>query len=288
MKYIHTTKALLAVLSLAICIACLACSPDIEEEEGILIEMSEEGVTVTTKAGGVTTVYEEKTPGGLPPEPKHAEPDWADNVITITVGRFETKHEMVEAFGKLKREEGMSMDGSLFNWVDSPKFQVGREWEEFRITPPEQAYQVDITLVSMQDAGFKKPATIGEVRDRIIAMGYEPITLEEAYEIRLQLKDQPSWKATRHRWSVFWSLPVKEEILRMYGGKEVSDVIFNWDGKRFGILGYVYQRPGEGIRNDFPLAPSEEFRGVNEWNEYEDYEINPRFACTIPGTKRKK
>ena len=284
MKNIHTATTLLTILSLTL---CLSCSPDIEEEEGILIEMGEEGVTVTTKAGGATTVYKEETPGGFPPEPKHAAPDWADNVITLTVGRFETKEEMVAAFGKKEKLEGMSLRSNLHNWVDSPKFRVGRTWEEFRITPPEQAYQVDITLISMQDAGFKKPATIAEVRDRIIEMGYEPITKEETYEIRLQLKDQPSWKETRHRWSVFWSLPPSEEARRMYGGKEVSHEIFNW-GRKFGIQPYVYQRLGKEIRNDYLLAPSEEFRGVKGRGEWGDREINPRFACAIPETRRKK
>ena len=87
------------------------------------------------------------------------EPDWADNVITITVGRFETKDAMVEEFGK-RQKEGMRLNGSLYNWVDSPEFRRGRSWEEFRITPPEQQYTIDITLISMQDAGFEEPATM--------------------------------------------------------------------------------------------------------------------------------
>ena len=240
--------------------------------------MSEDGVIVTTTLDGVTTVHEERTPDLFTPEPKpKPQPDWTDNVITITVGRFATKEDMVSEFQRL-RQGGMKLDGSLHNWTVLPEHERGREWEEFRITSPEDAYTVDITLISFQGAGFKKPATIMEARKKLIAMGLEPVTYEEALEIRLQLKDQPS----RGPWSTFLTLPVEEEMLRLYNGKEISEIIYN-RGKKYGIGGYTYQAVGPGVHNDELIIPSEEFREQSPRGL-----TNPWFACTIPESRRKR
>ena len=112
-------------------------------------------------------------------------------------------------------------------------------------------------------------------------MGYEPVTVEEIHEIRLQLKNQPSWEA-RHRWSYFHSLLMKEEVLRMYRGKEVSEIIYNWDGKSYGIFGVAYQLPGEKITNDLLLIPSEKFRTYHK-----EHQVNPKFACAIPESRKR-
>ena len=272
MKYIHTV-ALFAVLLIAL----TACSPDIEKEDGILIEMGEDGVTVTTTVDGVTTVHHERTPDVFQPKPE-PQPDWADNIVTITVGRFDKKDDMVSEF-RIQRKKGMTVDAGMGYWMDIPEPHRGEFWEKFRITPPEDAYTVGITLISMRDAGFKEPATIAEVKDRIIEMGFEPITYEEAHEIRLQLKDQPDWGP----WSEFRSLMTKKEILELYKGVEVSLGIFN-RGKEYGIATYTYQAIGPGIRNDELLIPSKEFmEQKSPWGG-----INPNFACAIPETRRKK
>ena len=271
MKYIH-----ILTLCTALLLTLTACSPDVEKEDGILIEMGEDGVTVTTTVDGVTTVHHEKTPDVFQPTPE-PQPDWADNVVTITVGRFATKEGLVSEFRK-REEEGMTIHSAMKHWIDTPEPDRGRSWEGFRTTAPEDAYTVGITLINMQDAGFKEPATIAEVRDRIIQMGFEPITFEEAYEMRLQLKDQPS----QGPWSYFISLPVEEEIHRMVGGKEVSVTIFN-SGKEYGASGYIYQAVGPTVRNDELIIPSEEFREQSLHSA-----VNPSFACAIPETRRKK
>ena len=275
MKYIHTT-----VLFVALLLTLASCSSDVEKEDGILIEMSEDGVIVTTTLDGVTTVHEERTGLSQPGQPEakpEPQPDWTDNVITITVDNFATKEDMVSKFQRL-RQGGMKVCGSLENWAIIPEHKRGREWEELRITPPEDAYTVDITLISFQGAGFKKPATIIEVREKLIAMGLEPVTVEEAHEIRLQLKDQPS----HGPWSKFLTLPVEEEIRRLYNGKEASYVIYN-RGKKYGIGDYIYQAPGPGAKNDELIIPSEEFREQSPRGL-----TNPWFACTIPESRRKK
>ena len=275
MKYIHTVALLTALL-----IALTSCSPDVEKEDGILVEMNEDGVTVTTTVDGVTTVHHERAPDVFQPKPE-PQPDWADNVVTITVGRFDTKEDMVSEFRK-KKEEGMILDCGMGFWVNTSEHHRGEVWEESWITEPEDAYTVGITLINMQDAGFKKPATIAEVRDRIIEMGFEPITFEEAHEMRLQLKDQPDWRTTKHPWSNFKSLPLEEEMRRIYGGKEISLMIRNLDEKySTGI--YTYQELGPGIRNDELLIPSEEFREQSPRGSR-----NPNFACAIPETRRRK
>ena len=281
MKYIHTT-AVLFVATLFLTTLFSSCSPDTEKEDGILIEMGEDGVRVTTTVDGVTTVHEERT--GIPsaepnlePKPK-PQPDWADNVITITVGRFDTKEGIVSEFRK-QEKRGMTIAGGMKYWLEiKDPDNRGIVWEKFRITPPENAYEVDITLISLRDAGFKEPATIAEVRDRIIAMGFEPITHEEALEIRLQLKDQP-----RHGpWSYFRSLPEEEEVRRMYGGKEISDIIFN-RGEKYGLTGCIYQDLGPTVRNDELILPSEKFK-----EQHPRSKVNPSFACAIPETRRRK
>lgn len=271
MRYIHIIALLVVLLT-----TLTSCSPDVEKEDGILIEMGEDGVTVTTTVDGVTTVHHERTPDIFQPEPE-PQPDWADNVITLTIGRFNAKEGIVAEFRRLE-EEGMIIDGVMKHWLTTPEDFRGRSWEGFWTTPPENAYTVGITLISMQDAGFKEPATIAEVRDRIIQMGFEPITFEEAYEIRLQLKDQPS----QGPWSYLISLPMEEEIRRMAGGKEVSVTVFN-SGKKYGVSGYIYQAVGPGAKNDELIIPSEEFREQSPHSA-----VNPSFACAIPETRRKK
>ena len=276
MKYIHIV-ALFATLLIAL----TACSPDIEKEDGILIEMGEDGVTVTTTVDGVTTVHHERTPDVFQPKPE-PQPDWADNIVTITVGRFDPKEGIVSEFRK-QEEEGMTLRGGINYWVDTPEHLREKEsWEKFQTTSPEDAYTVGITLIDMQDARFKEPATIAEVRERIIEIGFEPITFEEAHEMRLQLKDQPDWSATRHPWGSFESLPLKEEMRRMYGGKEVSVGIFNV-GKEYGTTEYTFQELGPGVKNDELLIPSEEFREQSPRGSR-----NPNFACAIPETRRRK
>ena len=158
MKYIHITALFVAVLFLTI----TACSPDIEEGEGMLEEISE-----------ATEM--------LPPVP---EPDWVDNTITITVGRFETHREMLS---KMKES-----------------FLVGRTTEydltnqNIPLTPTDQQYTVDITVMELKEAGFDAPTTISEVRNRFKELGMRPLTQEEAMEVRLHLPDQPSTATGTH------------------------------------------------------------------------------------------
>ena len=277
MKYIHIIALLAVLLALP---TLTACSPDVEKEDGILVEMGEDGVTVTTTVDGVTTVHHEKTPDVFQPTPE-PQPDWADNVVTITVGRFATKEGLISEFRK-QEEEGMTLGSGIRFWADTPEPERGEIWEKFRTTAPEDAYTVDITLISMQDAGFKEPATIAEVRDRIMAMGFEPITLEEAYETRLQLKDQPNWRTTGNPWGRFRSLPLEEEMRRMYKGKELSVGIYNV-GNEYGVTAYTYQGLGPTVRNDELILPNREFKEENPLSA-----VNPSFACAIPETRRKK
>lgn len=133
-----------------------------------------------------------------PEEPPTLQPDWADGVITITIGRFETKEEMLQELyssGLLK--------------IDVPHIKDIILKENFTITPPEKRYSVNITVVTMLEAGITKPAALKEVREAYQEKGYGPLTEEETIELFLQFKDQPN-SATGHRMNNFLVLLSKK------------------------------------------------------------------------------
>ena len=107
------------------------------------------------------------------------EPDWADGVLTITVGNYQTGAEML---GALKRRY-VSISRSLGTYLTRPDFPMSRAKKS-----------VDVAVVPLLEdvVGFEEQVTMEEIRKRYRELGYRPLTLEEAVELRLQFSDQPS------------------------------------------------------------------------------------------------
>ena len=120
-------------------------------------------------------VAPEPEPEVIDPEP---EPDWADNTLTIEIGRHETGAQMARKFGKY-----WNKIYSVNNWTEEdllrPDFPMaGRQ------------YTIEVAVISMLKAGITKPATIAEIQERYKELGCRPLTMEEAIELRLQFTDQ--------------------------------------------------------------------------------------------------
>ena len=205
-----------------------------------------------------------------PPEPK---PDWDDGVMTITVGRFETKEEMIEELKErdffLEGQKGRII-GHILN-------------ENFTITPPERQYTIDVAVVTMLEAGITEPATIAEIKEVYRKAGYKPLTPEEIIEIRLQLVNQPSID-TGHRMGSFFCFLAKKSY-ELNAGMPYVNVIFNYGNR--GEEGIIVSICGQdGSRLFYPNG-----RNPSVWWSGEETATNPsvsRFACAIQNTKRSK
>ncbi len=150
MKNIQILTALLAVLITTTLFS--ACSPDIAEEEAEETLLTPEPI----------------------PEP---EPHWADGIIEIETGRFQTGTEMLRA---LEKPNNINASLDIRFLLSKPDFPMSR-----------QKKTIKVTVVTLLEAGFTEPATLPEIRKRFKQIGYRPLTLEEAIEIRLQFVDQP-------------------------------------------------------------------------------------------------
>ena len=105
------------------------------------------------------------------------EPDWVDGVVTIQVGRFQTGAEMLE---KLESMGNHVVNFILKESLSKPEFPMSH-----------QLRTVEVAVVTLLEAGFDKPVTLDEIRERYRELGYRPLTLEEAVELRIQFTDQP-------------------------------------------------------------------------------------------------
>ena len=237
MKYIHITTALLAALFL---MTLTSCSSDIEENESILNEESE--------------TYEI-----IEPEP---EPDWADSVITITVGRFKTKRQILS---NLKRT-------FLFHpWTEHNMMN-----ERWSLTPEDQQYTVEIAVFTVKELGINRMTNIEEVTNRFKEIGYRPLTTEEAIEVRLHLPDQPD-SSTRHKMSSFFVLSPEETpvingeparwcytipaVAYLHEGdrKELEKAT----GQKGGVLRALHETNFDWARGKFTFSPDDpDFHGI--------------------------
>ncbi len=124
-------------------------------------------------------------------------PDWADNVVTITAGRFQTKEAMKSALRATRYSIGLWIMGSMAG-IGHPNFILKKE-----------EYTVDVSVISMLDAGIDTPTATEDIVKRYEEMGYRPLTPEESIELRLQLTDQPD-TSTGNPWSAFIVLQGEE------------------------------------------------------------------------------
>lgn len=168
-----TTKLYQLTALLCTIVAIVLFSSCAEEHDSTLLEEPEEAETQT---------IEEIAP---------PEPDWVDGVVTITVGRFKTKGEMLRELysSNLLKRDMPSIKGTILN-------------KNFSITPPEKGYTIEVAVMTMLEMGITEPAAIKEIKAAYWEKGYGPLTEEEAIELFLQLKDQPN-SATGHRMNNF-------------------------------------------------------------------------------------
>ena len=210
MKYtIRTVLVLLAALTTPVFISC---SPDRVEEE-----VAEEETLLTAE----TPMLELK-------------PLWDDGTITITTGNFATGESIVRAFERRRSTH------------------LGRQWLKKMlkegVVPIEQGKRtIEIVVMTLLEAGFDEPATIAEIRRRFREIGYRPLTIQEAMELRLQFDDQPSTK-TGHKMSAFFVLLSEEETrLIQIDEEDISIALvkneYGYDHDRY-IIG-LYMHPKE-------------------------------------------
>ena len=169
---LHTVLAI-AILPILFITVTVGCSPDNEEkEEEVLIPPIPEPI----------------------PEP---EPSWADGIVEIKTGRHKSGSQLLSAM----EEEGFRARRMMGPNMMRRDFPVSNQ--------PGTSH---ITIVTLLEAGITEIVTIDEIRERFRELGYRPMTLEEAAELRIQLTDQPdSTKDSElsdmeKRWSYFFVL----------------------------------------------------------------------------------
>ena len=115
------------------------------------------------------------------------EPRWADGVLTITVGNYQYSGELFSAM----EDRYIVMSRSIETYLGFPMSSTKRS--------------VDVAVVKLLDVGFSQPVTIEKIRKRFSELGYRPLTLEEAFELRRQFTDQPSDDVFMNRFTILLS-----------------------------------------------------------------------------------
>lgn len=179
-------KILIALLAVLTAISLAACSPDIEEKGEVL--------TLTTE-----DLYS-------PPEPH-----WADGTITIETGQHETGESMVDALDDRRNFHAFS--ASLRIALSKKGLKMSKEKRT-----------VEVTVLTLGEAGFTELATLKEIRKRFEEMGCRPLTLEEAVMTRLDFVDQPDIKRVNHKMTNFFTL-LSEEDGYFLGRQEKEKVL---------------------------------------------------------------
>lgn len=157
--------------TLGVVVVMLGCSSDGEEE-------------IVAPEDEVEEVVEREPPMGW---------DGGRN-IRIAVGGKTRKELYMELYDKrLLFPKFLIMNRS--QWAEAMR------WEGRGFYPPypfyhffplsKERYTIDVTVISMLEAGMEEPATIEEIRERYRELGYRPMTAEEVFYLRLQFTDQP-------------------------------------------------------------------------------------------------
>lgn len=184
MKYIRTSMTFIMVILAA---SLTSCSPDTIEE------YEDEEVQVTE-------------------EPAPPEPSWADGIITITTGNYQTGGGLRNALANKPNFAAVSI---MSRTLQKPDFPMSGE-----------PGTTNVTVVTLKEAGFTEPATLEEIRERYRELGYRPLTLEEAVELRLQFTDQPditdpNLTEEERKWSSMFVL-VSEQDAYYVGHKSIT------------------------------------------------------------------
>jgi len=252
-------RAILLLCATVAVMNFLSCGTDEEDDNNIFLEIK----------------LEEEI---QPEEPAPPEPDWADGVMTITVGRFETKEEMLQEL-----EESSFYAGA---WTKQSITE-----DAFTITPPKRQYTIDIAVVTMPEAGMNEPATLAEIKEQYRKEGYDPLTPEEIIELRLQLHGQPE-TSTGHRMSAFFSLPT-EEMKALSGGIPYVHIICHTTPKNGGnappgIIMTTCFRDGSRLFDPNDEDPFGWIGRSRHGVVTHPSDLLARFACAVRGTKKRK
>ena len=301
------TQITVTMVTLAILTLSAGCTSDRIEEDGgaeestAIIRVAEEKEVSETSPLQEPEIEVEQNLEQDPEIEIEPEPDWADSKMTITVGRFETRQQMLD-----KLQESFK----LHRFIEEDVTNEGRTF-----TPIEQQYTVDIVVLSMKEVGIHDPVTIEEVKEEFRARGYRPLTPEEGMEMRLQLADQPS-SATQHKMSAFFLLP-HEETDMINGGfnrnvtYNIVCVAYKKDYKELGgITGYNNKTLKalniDWFRTKFRISPEQQnllwlLSGavtVARGHEIVQFEVDygepkeqypgPRFAAAVIGSEKRK
>ena len=206
------------------------------------------------------------------PEPE-PEPDWADNTLTIEIGRSHTSTQLLERFSHVESATNFW----AIEYLSRPDFPMAK-----------RQYTIEVAVISMLKAGITKPATMAEIQRRYKGLGHRPLTMEEAIELRLQFNDQPKLE-TGHEMANFYVLPSDDEgdIQFVRNADELHDVsdapitpLFVVCKKTEGSSPLIYIQPDPAIRDGSRLFdPSNEV--ISSYLAPENTAKGARFACVI-------
>ncbi|MCY4577402.1 MAG: hypothetical protein OXB96_03225 [Candidatus Kaiserbacteria bacterium] len=222
----------------------ISCSPDrVEEPEEILLpEIAEE------------------------PEPEYS---WSDGVVTITTGNYKTSEELVKAINR--RKPWMEVNWGIEVRLPKSGFPMSR-----------QKKSVDVTVVTLLEAGFTELVTLPEIIERYRQLGYRPLTLEESFELRMQFEDQPNCtEEPENKWGTFYTL-LSEKEADMMGGTMLT-VSHSSPWSRM-IPDYRIGFTRNGTLKEQPFFdPYAKERTDDSWfiGDKLDENTGSRFACAI-------
>ena len=149
-------------------------------------------------------------------------PSWSKGYFTIEVGRFQTGPELLEELTTRKLgpeywatryfvDKTGSIHSGVHDLLSHPEFPMaGRR------------YTIKVAVLSMLDAGMNGGFRMDDILKRYKELGYRPLTMEEAVELRLQFTDQP-FIQSGHEMSQFDVLPSDNKRDLDFLEKEMMD-----------------------------------------------------------------
>lgn len=145
-------------------------------------------------------------------EPAPPEPSWADGIVTITIGNYQKPDDLIRA---ISNKKNMSIRRSTPACLKTAEANIAKSMVK-------EKKVVDITMLTLEEAGFTEPVTLEEILERFEQLGYRPLTIEEVLELRLQFTDQPDMTRgdlteEARAWSDVIALLSVEDALALYG-----------------------------------------------------------------------
>ena len=195
------------------------------------------------------------------------EPSWADGVVTITTGNYQNAKDLILAINRKR---------NFYTYL-------GKGLIDIDTSMPSEPKTVDITAVTLEEAGFTEKTTLKEVRERFRQLGYRPLTIEEMLEFRLQFEDQPDiaqedLTEEARKWSSVLIFLSEQDTIN-YSGSEKRSKIFSM------LRSSLRDNVGEGFvqGGSFVNAAAIDPRVKNTWKKswFAEREQGSVFACAI-------